>query len=271
MGFRGPKAHSNRPGGLSHIGPRRISNLRGVSRESERCTHVPRGCQIRHMEMRLMRRSALLLYLSSSANVAAFFHKPLFNSDYLFPWVFRGVQLPLIACLTEELRHGRFALWNPYSYCGYPVFATLRRAIFIRGSCWRADRCRILPPICPIARMGRSAASMGSGHCHLPFSARVECRARAGMGGAIIFETGGYFASRAEHIGAMMAVAWMPLAWLAVLKLRREFQFRWFAALCAALGCRFWADFHNPRWQCLRPPWCWPSFWWSGGWLYRGW
>jgi hypothetical protein len=43
MGFRGPKAHSNRPGGLSHIAstvekpPRRINELQRVSGELGRC------------------------------------------------------------------------------------------------------------------------------------------------------------------------------------------------------------------------------------------
>src|SRR6185312_3738955 len=66
-----------------------------------------------------MRRSALLIYLSLLAVVVVFFHKPLFSAQYMFPWDFRGVQLPLITFLTDELRQGRFALWNPYSYCGY--------------------------------------------------------------------------------------------------------------------------------------------------------
>jgi len=64
--------------------------------------------------------------------------------------------------------------------------------------------------------------------------------------GAVIFQTGGYFASRAEHIGAMMAVAWMPLAWLAVFKLREEFRPAWLAALAAALGMSVLGGFPQP-------------------------
>ena len=71
-----------------------------------------------------------LIYLSLLANVVVFFHKPLFSSQYLFPWDFRGVQLPLISFLVDELRHGRFALWNPYNYCGYPVFANIEACYF---------------------------------------------------------------------------------------------------------------------------------------------
>jgi hypothetical protein len=64
--------------------------------------------------------------------------------------------------------------------------------------------------------------------------------------GALIFETGGYFASRAEHIGAIMAVAWMPLAWLAVFKLRQRFRRRWLAVLAAALGMSVLGGFPQP-------------------------
>ena len=38
------------------------------------------------------------------ADVVLFFHKPLFSSAYLFPWDFRGVQLPPITFLADQLR-----------------------------------------------------------------------------------------------------------------------------------------------------------------------
>src|SRR4030095_7355879 len=59
-----------------------------------------------------------------------FFHKPLFSPDYLFPWDFRGVQLPPITFLADELRQGRFALWNPYVYDGFPGFANIEACYF---------------------------------------------------------------------------------------------------------------------------------------------
>ena len=58
-----------------------------------------------------------------------------------------------------------------------------------------------------------------------------------------MFETGSYFASRTEHIDAMMAAAWMPLAWLAVWKLRDKFRVDWLAVLAAALGLSIWGGF----------------------------
>ncbi len=58
-----------------------------------------------------------------------------------------------------------------------------------------------------------------------------------------MFETGSYFASRAEHIDSMMAAAWMPLAWLAVWKLREHPRLDWLAVLAAALGLSIWGGF----------------------------
>jgi Bacterial membrane protein YfhO len=194
-----------------------------------------------------MRRSALLIYLSLLVNAIVFFHKPLFSSEYLFPWDFRGVQLPLISFLTDELRQGRFALWNPYSYCGYPVFANIEACYFhpliLLCALIASHSPANLPQLLEWAVVLQvTVAGMFTYH----FLRELDAGRAAAWAGAIIFETGGYFASRAEHIGAMMAVAWMPLAWLAVLKLRHEFRFRWFAALCGALGMSILGGFPQP-------------------------
>ncbi len=67
-----------------------------------------------------------------------------------------------------------------------------------------------------------------------------------------MFETGSYFASRAEHIDSMMAAAWMPLAWLAVwqtgvpsptIRIRCKLRVDWLAVLAAALGLSVWGGF----------------------------
>ena len=58
-----------------------------------------------------------------------------------------------------------------------------------------------------------------------------------------MFETGSYFASRAEHIDSMMAAAWMPLAWLAVWHLRDRLRMHWLAGLAIALALSIWGGF----------------------------
>ena len=194
------------------------------------------------------RNWALLAWLSLLANVVLFFHKPLFSPDYSFPWDFRAVQLPLVSFLSDRLREGHFALWNPYSYCGYPVFANIEGGFFhplVLASAWLASITSpdSLPKLLEwTVVMQVWAAGVAAYYLFQELGAdRVPSWA-----GAIIFETGGYFASRTEHIGAMMAVAWMPLAWLAVCKLRYGLRSGWLAVLALALGLAVLGGFPQP-------------------------
>ena len=195
-----------------------------------------------------MRRTAALVYASLLADVALFFHKPLFSAAYVFPWDFRGVQLPMITFLMDQLHRGHFPLWNPFSYCGYPVFANIEACFFhplVLAAAFVAAHtsAACLPMLLEWSVVLQVwVAGIAAYHLFRSFgSAAVPA-----WTGAVIFQTGGYFASRAEHIGAMMAVAWMPLAWLAVFKLRHEFRPGWLAALAAALGMSVLGGFPQP-------------------------
>jgi hypothetical protein len=194
------------------------------------------------------KRRAVPIYLSLLANAIVFFYKPLFNSQYSFPWDFRGVQLPMVTFLAEQLRAGRFPLWNPLSYCGYPVFANIEACFFhplVLASAFIAAHTSLdsLPMLLEwVVVLQIWTAGIAAYYLFQEFGAG---RAPA-WAGALIFETGGYFASRAEHIGAIMAVAWMPLAWLAVFKLRQRFRRRWLAVLAAALGMSVLGGFPQP-------------------------
>lgn len=185
-----------------------------------------------------MKRSSVLVYVSLLANVVLFFHKPLFSSQYIFPWDFRGVQLPLITFLADELRQNRFALWNPYTYCGYPVFANIEACYFhplVLASAFVSGHTSLdaLPFLLEwIVVLQVWFAGIAAFYLLREFGAGTA----AAWAGAVIFETGGFLASRVEHIPAMMAAAWLPLAWLAVLRLRQTPRLNWLAALGGALG-----------------------------------
>jgi len=195
-----------------------------------------------------MKRSALLLYLSLLADVVAFFHKPLFSTEYSFPWDFHGVQLPLVTFLADQLKQGRLALWNPFSYCGYPVFENIEAGffhplVFLSALISSRTSIDILPSLLEwIVVLQIWAAGIAAYHLFRELGAGRP----AAWAGALIFQTGGYFASRAEHIGAIMAVAWMPLAWLAIVKLRHDLRPGWLAVLAAALGMAILGGFPQP-------------------------
>jgi len=200
-------------------------------------------------------RSSVYVYLSLLAVVVLFFHKPLFSAAYTFPWDFRGVQLPLISVLRDQLRENHFALWNPYSYCGYPIFANIQACFFhplVFASALISSRLswlslQILLEWAVVLQVW--VAGVAAYHLFRGF----DLRAAPAWTGAVMFETGSYFASRAEHIDSMMAAAWMPLAWLAVWKLAvpnpavpsSAFKLRldWLAMLAAALGLSVWGGF----------------------------
>src|SRR5580698_10599354 len=191
------------------------------------------------------RRDTALVYLSLLAAVVLFFHKPLFSAEYSFPWDFRAVQLPLITFLRDELSAGRFALWNPYNYGGYPVFANIQACFFhplVLASAFISSRLSwySLPMLLEWAVVLQVwIGGVAAYHLFRNF----DLDAAPAWTGAVMFETGSYFASRAEHIDSMMAAAWMPLAWLAVWNLRHKLRADWLAVLAAALGLSIWGGF----------------------------
>jgi hypothetical protein len=191
------------------------------------------------------RRSGAFIYLSLLAVVVLFFHKPLFSSEYIFPWDFRGVQLPLITVLRDQLSENHFALWNPYTYCGYPVFANIQACFFhplVFASALISSRLS-WSSLAILLEWAVVLQVWIGGIAAYHLFQELGLRAAPAWTGAVMFETGSYFASRAEHIDSMMAAAWMPLAWLAVWKLREKSRLDWLAVLAVALGLSIWGGF----------------------------
>jgi hypothetical protein len=191
------------------------------------------------------RRSSVYVYLSLLAAVVLFFHKPLFSAEYTFPWDFRGVQLPLITFLRDELREDRFALWNPYNYGGYPIFANIQACFFhplVLASAFISSRLSWYSLPILLEWMVVLQVWIGGVAAYHLFR-EFGLGSAPAWTGAVMFETGSYFASRAEHIDSMMAAAWMPLAWLAVWKLSEKLRADWMAVLALALGLSIWGGF----------------------------
>jgi hypothetical protein len=193
----------------------------------------------------LTRRNSVFVCFSLLAAVVLFFHKPLFSAEYTFPWDFRGVQLPLITFLRDELRENRFALWNPYNYGGYPIFANIQACFFhplVFLSAFVSSRLSWYSLPMLLEWVVVLQVWMGGVAAYHLFR-ELGLGAAPAWTGAVMFETGSYFASRAEHIDSMMAAAWMPLAWLAVWKLRGKLRADWLAVLAVALGLSIWGGF----------------------------
>jgi hypothetical protein len=184
------------------------------------------------------KRPLYWIYIALLADVVLFFHKPLFSSEYLFPWDFRGVQLPPMTFLADQLRQGHMALWNPYVYDGFPVFANIEACyfhplIFLSAFVAAHTSMDALPMLLEwVAVLHVWVGGVAAFHLF----GRLRAGRAAAFAGAVIFQTGGFFASRGQHIVSLMTVAWMPVAWLAVLHLAERPSRRWVAILGAALG-----------------------------------
>ena len=180
----------------------------------------------------------VLYRLALLIEVAVFHRHVLFYKGFLFPWDFRGVHWPLAAFVADSLRHGEWPLWDPYTYCGNPVYANIQTALFyppmfaatLIGSWMGADA---LPRLLAIAAVVQIAFA---GLCTFALLRRLGTGAAPAWIGGTAYELGCFFASQAQHLGAIQGAAWLPLAWLCVVELRSGLRWRWLAGLSVALA-----------------------------------
>ena len=193
----------------------------------------------------MSRSRSVLPYAALLCEVLVFYRKVLFSSHWGIPWDFRTFHLSLAGFIAESFRRGEFPLWDPYSYCGMPFYANLQAQVFY-------------PPTILTILVGNLT---GGGHLayllqwqvvlHVFLAGvfaywllrRLEASPTAALLGATVFQLGGFFASQTQHLGDMDAAAWLPLAWLAVISLGRQFSWRWLGALSMALALALLAGF----------------------------
>ena len=189
------------------------------------------------------RWSSLVFYrIALVAAVFAFHRRVLFDRDFIFPWDFRAVHVPLSTLIADSFRRGEFPLWDPYTYCGVPIFANIQAALFYppvvaatAAAAHLGDA--LLPKLLAISVVLQIAFA---GLCTFELMRRLDVRPAAAWIGASVYELGCFFAAQAEHMGAMQGAVWLPLIWLCVLQLR-DFKRRWLAILAAALAMTIFA------------------------------
>jgi hypothetical protein len=178
--------------------------------------------------------------------VLLFFRKVLFSANYAIPWDLQYYHQPLAWFASRSLGRGELPLWDPYTYCGMPVYANLTVQLFY-------------PPTTLVYLLSEW---IGGGrhllwlleaqlvvHVFLGGLFAMALLRKLGVGraaaltGATVYQLGAYFSSQTQHLGAIDAAAWLPLAWLAVLELGERFRWRWLAALAAAFALAFLAGF----------------------------
>ncbi len=178
-----------------------------------------------------------LYRLALIAQALVFHRHVLFYAQHLFPWDFRSVHLPLTTLIADAFRRGAFPLWDPFTYCGMPIFANIQAGTFYPP---------VLAATALASRLGDDALPrllaisvvlqiIFAGLCAFELMRRLEVRPAAAWIGATVFELGCFFAAQAEHTGAMQGAVWLPLIWLCVLEMR-NFKKRWLAVLVGSLA-----------------------------------
>lgn len=187
-----------------------------------------------------------LPYIVLAIEVLLFYRLILFRpARYIIPWDFRYYHLPILEFVAASFRRGELPLWDPYTYCGIPLYADLTAQVFY-------------PPTV-IAILLSNAFGGGSLDWWMEWQLVLHVFAggvftywllrRLGTGtwaaliGATVFQLGAYFASQTQHLGAIDAAAWMPLAWLAVIDLAGGITGRRMAILAFALATSLLAGF----------------------------
>ena len=193
--------------------------------------------------MRATHRAWPLLALL--AEVLAFFRHILFYGHYAIPWDFRYYHLSLAWFVARSFERGELPLWDPYTYCGMPIYANLTMQLFyppaliaILLSNWTGGGHLLY-----FLELQLVAHVFLSGALTYWLLRRLEAGRAAALAGATVYQLGAYMASQAEHLGAIDAAAWLPLAWLAVIALAERFQWRWLGALAFALAMSILAGF----------------------------
>jgi Bacterial membrane protein YfhO len=180
------------------------------------------------------------------AEVLAFYRKVLFRpGKFVIPWDLRYYHLPLAESVARSFRQGHLPLWDPFTYCGWPVYAELTAQAFYPPT--------MIATLLSNALGGRhllyfmelqliAHVFLGGIFAYLLLR-RLGTGAAAALIGASVYQLGPFFASQTQHLCAIDAAAWLPLSWLAVVALAEQFTWRWVAALALSLALSILSGF----------------------------
>jgi len=158
------------------------------------------------------------------AQALIFFRYPLFVPGYAIPWDLRNLHLPHAYLYADSLAEGRLPLWDPFTYCGRPELANIQAAtlyptmpvVAAMGLIFGRDT--LLHWLCWNVALHVALAGLGT---YALLRALGTSRASAYFG-ATTYELCGFFAAHAEHMGAVMVAAWLPVALWCVVRWHRR-------------------------------------------------
>ena len=187
---------------------------------------------------RAVERSNTAYFLALMLEVAVFYRHVLFERGFVFPWDFRAVHLPLATFVAGALGHGQLPLWDPYTYCGNPIYANIQTALFYPPVLGATLASNWFGPdtLSHLLAWTVAAQVCFAGWCTFALLRRLGAPPAAAFLSATVFQLGCFFASQAEHMGAMQGGAWLPLVWWCCWELREGLRWRWLVTLSLALA-----------------------------------
>lgn len=190
-----------------------------------------------------MRRSLPLVLLAVAP--AVFFRHVLFYGGYVIPWDLRYYHLPLADFVARSLARGELPLWSPYVYCGMPLYANPTAQVFYPPALVTFALSNLTggEHLLDWLEWQIVAHVSAAGLFAFLLLRRLGCGPAASFTGASVFQLGSFFASQAQHLGAVNAAAWLPLSWLAVIELAARIRWRWTAVLAISLALSLLAGF----------------------------
>lgn len=174
-----------------------------------------------------------------------FYWQSLINPRTHIPFDIQGFHLPLIAYIARSVREGVAPFWDPFAYCGVPIHADSQAQLFyplnwiaiFLGNLSHGQKLYYwvewLVPLHMIL----------AGLFAFALLRHLGVRNPAALLGASVYQLGGFFASQAQHLGAISAGAWLPLAVLAAFRLKRGLNARWIAILALSVAMAVLAGF----------------------------
>src|SRR5260370_25703850 len=163
--------------------------------------------------------SALVPYIVLLAAVLIFFRKVLFWPGYVIPWGFRYFHCRLAGFIAGALRVGQLPLWAPYTYCGRPLFADPQAQLFYPPTLAAILVSNLLGGghLLYVLEWQLALHVFLAGALTYVLLTRLDLTRAAALFASVGFELSGFFASQTQHLGAINAAAWLPLAAFSVL------------------------------------------------------
>ena len=153
------------------------------------------------------------LFLSLSALVALYFWEPLTQSVLFIERDLPVFFFPPLKLWTEALKAGELPLWNPYIFCGQPLFASLQTAIL-----YPPNLLLLLLPIDFAFNLTIILHFLLAGWFIYLLTRELGGSRMAGVLAAVSFSFGGFLLSVHNVLSTLQSIIWVPLIFFFILR-----------------------------------------------------